>query len=185
MAGKARRGAGVFGGVLAALLVVGSAAAWPPPTGTALSGWFRGSLQKCGTAACVTWFGSANGMSQWIATLIFEDGAFRYAIRPYEQTTLLSQGKTAWGVGIFPRATWSTDVFDRNGNRILRSFKPTGGLCWDALINQNDLLSGGCSTGGFAIWTRQYPPGSIRGFFSWYDPGAVGMIGGSYQGDLR
>jgi hypothetical protein len=76
-------------------------------------------------------------------------------------------------------------VFDRNGNRILRALQADGGLFWGALINQNDLLSGGCSTGGFAIWTRQYPPGSIRGFFSWYDPGAVGMIGGSYQGDLR
>lgn len=175
---------GVLGGLFLALVVVGTAAAFPPPTGTAASGLFRGWIQKCGTSACVTWIGSARGMSAWIATLIYEDGSYRYTIRPYEQSTLLSQGKTAWGAGIFPRAAWSTDVFDRAGNRIIAGFRTSGGSCWDSLVNQNDLFSAGCSTGGFVIWTRQYPPGSIRAYFDWYDPGAVGMIGGSYRGDL-
>lgn len=176
---------GVAGGFLSALLLIGAASAYPPPTGSARSGWFSGWLQKCGTSACVTWFGSANGESSWIATLVYEDLQYRYVIRPYEQGTLLFQGKMAWRVGIFPQATWSTDVFDRAGNRIIKGFRTSGGPCWDALLDQTDLFAAGCSTGGFSIPTRQYPPGSIRANFWWFDPGAVGMIGGSYRGDLR
>ncbi|MER3418183.1 MAG: hypothetical protein C4343_03550 [Chloroflexota bacterium] len=138
-----------------------------------------------GISACVTWIGSANGSSAWVASLVYEDGQYRYAIRPYEQTTLLSQGKMAWGAGIFPRATWSTDVYDRAGNRVIAGFRTSGGPCWDAIYDQNSLFAAGCSAGGFVIPTRQYPPGRIGGNFSWYDPGAVGMIGGTYQGDLR
>lgn len=173
------------GGVLLALSVAGAAAAYPPPTGVATSDWFRGWIQKCGPSACVTWIGSARGMSAWIATRIYEDGSYRYAIRPYEQSTLLSQGKTAWGAGIFPQATWSTNVYDRAGTLIISNFRTSGGSCWDAAFNANDLFRAGCSSGGFVIWTAAYPPGSIRGNFQWFDPGAVGIIGGSYRGDLR